>query len=231
MSYLSSSPPESWELEEVRFLNSIVSTLSYGRRLAMLLTVGMVAAIEISNRLSINVFLPDMQGNVGASSDQISWVIILYNVGYLCSIALAYWMTRVIGTRSHLLLSIAIYATGAMGCVLSTGNLTQLLVSRLIMGFGGGAFLVRVVILSGVLFPGKARLAAVTRLYPFFLLLRSRIPLSWGGSPIRFTGIMLSWLIFPFWRSVLFSSGKLSRQVAYLCAGKRVTLMCGARSC
>src|SRR5271169_925152 len=165
MSYLSSSPPESWEVEQEHFLNSIVPSLSYNRRLAVLLTVGMVAAIEISNRLSINVFLPDMQGNVGASSDQISWVIILYNVGYLCSIALAYWMTRVIGTRSHLLLSIAIYATGAMGCVLSTGNLTQLLVSRLIMGFGGGAFLVRVVILAGVLFPGKARLAAVTKLY------------------------------------------------------------------
>src|SRR6202161_4306261 len=165
MSYLSSSAPVSWELEEERFLGSILSTLSHGRRLAMLLTVGMVAAIEISNRLSINVFLPDMQGNVGASSDEISWVIILYNVGYLCSIALAYWMTRVIGTKRHLLLSIAIYAVGALGCVLSTGSLTQLLVSRLIMGFGGGAFLVRVVILSGVLFPGKARIAAVTRLY------------------------------------------------------------------
>jgi len=139
--------------------------MSYGRRMAMLLTVGMVAAIEISNRLSINVFLPDMQGNVGASSDEISWVIILYNVGYLCSIALAYWMTRVMGTKRHLLLSIAVYAVGALGCVLSTGSLTQLLVSRLIMGFGGGAFLVRVVILSGVLFPGKSRIAAVTRLY------------------------------------------------------------------
>src|SRR5580692_2760057 len=165
MSYLSSSDPESWELEEERFLGSILSTMSYGRRMAMLLTVGMVAAIEISNRLSINVFLPDMQGNVGASSDEISWVIILYNVGYLCSIALAYWMTRVIGTRRHLLLSIAVYAVGAMGCVLSTGNLAQLLASRLIMGFGGGAFLVRVVILSGVLFPGKARMGAATRLY------------------------------------------------------------------
>ena len=143
----------------------IVSQLSYGRRMAMLLTVGMVAAIEISNRLSINVFLPDMQGNVGASSDEISWVIILYNVGYLCSLALAFWMTRVIGTRRHLLLSITVYAVGAMGCVLSTGNLAQLLASRLIMGFGGGAFLVRVVILSGVLFPGKARMAAATRLY------------------------------------------------------------------
>jgi MFS transporter, DHA2 family, multidrug resistance protein len=165
MSYLSSSAPESWELEEERFLGSILSTMSYRRRMAMLLTVGMVAAIEISNRLSINVFLPDMQGNVGASSDEISWVIILYNVGYLCSIALAYWMTRVIGTKRHLLLSIAVYAVGALGCVLSTGSLTQLLVSRLIMGFGGGAFLVRVVILSGVLFPGKSRIAAVTRLY------------------------------------------------------------------
>jgi DHA2 family multidrug resistance protein len=165
MSYLSNSPPESWELEEERFLGSILSTMSYGRRMAMLLTVGMVAAIEISNRLSINVFLPDMQGNVGASADEISWVIILYNVGYLCSIALAYWMTRVMGTKRHLLLSIAVYAAGALGCVLSTGSLTQLLVSRLIMGFGGGAFLVRVVILSGVLFPGKARIAAVTRLY------------------------------------------------------------------
>ncbi|HXN74505.1 MAG TPA: MFS transporter [Candidatus Acidoferrales bacterium] len=165
MSYLGSTLPEGWERQEERFLSSIVSHLSYRRRMAMLLTVGMVAAIEISNRLSINVFLPDMQGNVGASSDEISWVITLYNVGYLCSIAMAAWMTRVIGTRRHLLLSIAIYATGAMGCVLSTGSLAQLLASRLIMGFGGGAFLVRVVILSGLLFPGKARMAAVTRLY------------------------------------------------------------------
>src|SRR6204780_4029363 len=165
MSYLSSSPRESWELEEEQFLSSILSGLSYGRRIAILLSVGMVAAIEISNRLSINVFLPDMQGNVGASSDEISWVIILYNVGYLCSIAMAAWMTRVMGARRHLLVSIAIYATGALGCVLSTGSLTQLLASRLIMGFGGGAFLVRVVILSGGLFPGKGRIGAVTRLY------------------------------------------------------------------
>jgi DHA2 family multidrug resistance protein len=165
MSYLGSSPPEEWEREEDRFLSSLLSGLSYGRRMAILLTVGMVTAIEISNRLSINVFLPDMQGNVGASSDEISWVIILYNVGYLCSIALSSWMTRVIGTRRHLLLSIAVYAVGAMGCVLSTGSLGQLLASRLIMGFGGGAFLVRAVILSGVMFPGKTRMAALTRLY------------------------------------------------------------------
>jgi MFS family permease len=165
MSYLAGSAPEAWEVAEEEFLSGISAQLTQPRRMAILLSVGMVTAIEISNRLSINVFLPDMQGNVGASSDEISWVIILYNVGYLCSLALAAFMTRVIGTRRHLLTSIAIYAVGAMGCVLSTGNLTQLLVSRLIMGFGGGAFLVRVVILAGMLFPGKARMGAVTRLY------------------------------------------------------------------
>jgi MFS transporter, DHA2 family, multidrug resistance protein len=211
MSYLAGGPPESWELEEQRFLSSILSQLSHRRRMAMLLTVGMVAAIEISNRLSINVFLPDMQGNVGASSDEISWVIILYNVGYLCSIALAYWMTRVIGTRRHLLLSIAIYAVGATGCVLSSGSLAQLLVSRLIMGFGGGAFLVRVVILAGVLFPGKEKMAAVTRLYLVLAVFEVPYPVVMGwvtdtfhwnyaflvDFPFLAIGAFLIWKIIP----------------------------------
>src|SRR5271168_2709616 len=197
MSYLGSSPPEAWELEEERFLNSVVPSLSYRHRLAVLLTVGMVAAIEISNRLSINVFLPDMQGNVGASSDEISWVIILYNVGYLCSLALAAWMTRVIGTRRHLLLSIALYATGSMGCV-TAHTLHWLLVSRLIMGFGGGAFLVRVVILSGMLFPGKERLAAVTRLYLLIAVFEVFYPVAtgWITDQVRWNYAFL--IDFPF---------------------------------
>src|ERR1700728_243205 len=133
MSYLGAGSAEAWELEEEQYLNSVIPGMSYRRRIGVLLTVGMVAAIEISNRLSINVFLPDMQGNVEASSDEISWVIILYNVGFLCSLALATWMTRVIGTRRHLLLSIGFYSVGSMGCVLSSHSLEGLLVARLIM--------------------------------------------------------------------------------------------------
>src|SRR5580692_7187004 len=104
MSYLSMNAPEAWEAAEEQFLTGVAAQLSHRRRMAILLTVGMVTGIEIANRLSINVFLPDMQGNVGASADEISWVITLYNVGYLCSMALAAWMTRVVGTRSHLLI-------------------------------------------------------------------------------------------------------------------------------
>jgi MFS family permease len=180
VTYLVGSPPEAWEVEELQFISGVSAQLSHRRRMAILLTVGMVTAIEISNRLSINVFLPDMQGNVGASSDEISWVIILYNVGYLCSLALAAWMTRVMGSRRHLLMSIAIYSVGAMGCVLSTGSLTQLLISRLIMGFGGGAFLVRVIILAGMMFPGKARMAAFTWLYVVLSIFEVPYPIVMG---------------------------------------------------
>ena len=188
---------EEWELEEEAFLKSTLSKLSPGHRLAALLSIGMVTAVEVSNRIAVNVFLPDMQGNVGASSDEISWVIILYNVGYLCSLALAAWMTRVIGTRRHLLLSIGLYAVGSMGCV-TAHSLHWLLISRLIMGFGGGAFLVRVVILSGMLFPGREKLAAVTRLYLLIAVFEVFYPVStgWITDQVRWNYAFL--IDFPF---------------------------------
>jgi DHA2 family multidrug resistance protein len=193
-----SSSPERWELEEQRFLDSMLSRLSYGRRMAILLSVGLVAGIEISNRLSVNVLLPDMQGNVGASSDVISWVVILYNVGFLCSLALAAWMTRVVGTRRHLLLSIGLYSVGATGCVLSAHSLELLLVSRLIMGFGGGAFLVRVIILSALMFPGKQRVVALTWLNLILSFFEVSYPVSLGWITDSFHWNYAFLLDFPF---------------------------------
>ena len=60
MSYLSGSSPatqESWEAEEGRYISSTIAGLSRERRLTLLLTLlltlGLVNAIEISNRISI----------------------------------------------------------------------------------------------------------------------------------------------------------------------------------
>jgi MFS transporter, DHA2 family, multidrug resistance protein len=156
---------EPWEEEYAQSLSPMLASLSHRQRRIILFSIGLVTAIEISNRLSINVLLPDLQGNVAGSSDDVSWVIILYNLGFLCSLAISYWMTRVLGARRHLFLSIALYASGAFGCFLSAHSLDSLLVSRAIMGFGGGAFLVRTVILVKLMFPGKARVAALSWLY------------------------------------------------------------------
>src|SRR5271154_983263 len=168
MSFLGGLVPpdaEAWEKQEASAISVTLQSLSERHKLAIMLSVGLVTAIEISNRISINVILPDLQGNVAGNSDEVSWVVILYNLGFLCSMALAYWMTRVLGARRHLLLNIGLYATGAFGSFLSAHNLHTLLVSRLIMGFGGGAFLLRTVILIGLMFPGKARMAATMKFY------------------------------------------------------------------
>jgi MFS transporter, DHA2 family, multidrug resistance protein len=226
VSYLGGSLPgtqEEWELEEGKYISKTLSGLTRAHRMTILLSVGLVTAIEISNRLSINVLLPDMQGNVGADADEISWVITLYNLGFLCSLALATWMTRVVGARRHLLSSIALYSMGAFGCFLSVHSLRLLLVSRLIMGFGGGAFLVRAVILAGMMFPGKARTNAVTWLYVVLVFFQFCYPVAMGwiddqlhwnyafliDFPFMAIGAFLIWKFVP--RGMLFRRRKESK--------------------
>jgi MFS transporter, DHA2 family, multidrug resistance protein len=165
MNYFANGSPGSREEEYAQRVNQSLGELSEKRKLIILLSIGLVTAIELSNRMSINVLLPDLQGNVAGSSDDVSWVIILYNLGFLCSMAMSYWMLRILGARRHLLLSIAVYATGAIGCFSSAHSLKSLLISRVIMGFGGGAFLVRTLILARLMFLGKARIFALSLFY------------------------------------------------------------------
>lgn len=200
MSYLGGNSPasEKWEEQEGRYISASLGELTHRQRMTILLTLGLVSAIEISNRISVNVLLPDMQGNVAADVDQISWVVNLYSLGFLCSLALGTWMTRVIGARLHLLISIGFYSVGALGCFLSEHSLELLLTSRLIQGFGGGAFLVRTVILAGLMFPGKARLGAVTRLYCVLIFFEVTYPISMGWITDNFHWNYAFLIDFPF---------------------------------
>jgi MFS family permease len=201
MSYFGGSlsgESEEWEREYGSRLSASLAELSQPRRLAILLSVALVTAIEISNRISINVLLPDMHRNVAASMDKISWVIILYNLGFLCSLELSSWMTFALGARRHLLYSILFYSIGGVGCALSEHSLRLLLVSRVIMGFGGGAFLVRAVILSRLMFPGKARVFGATRLYLVLSAFETTIPIAMGWITDRLHWNYAFLLDFPF---------------------------------
>ena len=201
MSYFASGVPggfEPWEEEYAQRLNQSLVELSQTHRLIILFSIGLVTAIEVSNRLSINVLLPDLQGNVAGSSDQVSWVIILYNLGFLCSLAISYWMTRVLGARRHLLFSIALYAAGAIGCFSSAHSLESLLVSRVVMGFGDGAFLIRTVILVRLMFVGKARIFAISWLYVELYVFAVVYPAAIGWISDTFRGNYAFLLDFPF---------------------------------
>jgi MFS transporter, DHA2 family, multidrug resistance protein len=157
------------------------ASLTYNRKLTILLAASLVTSVEISNRLSLNVILPDMQGNVAADFDQISWVLTLYNMGFLCSMVLTPWMTRLFGLRRHFTICAGLYTIGALGCFLSSHNLTLLLISRVVMGFGGGLFLVRLVIMAGMFFPGKSRAVPLTWAYVVLFGMESFYPTTIGA--------------------------------------------------
>jgi len=163
------------------FLSPEFARLSHNRRFAILLAAGLIAAVEIASRVSINVILPDMTGNVAADLDKISWVLILYNVGFICSIALTPWTTRAFGARRHYTVFTALYIFGNIGCFLSAHNLTTLLASRVIMGLAGGFFFVRFVIMGGLFFTGKQRLVALMWAYVIVFGMQMFYPTAMGA--------------------------------------------------
>ena len=153
MSYLAGGVAgglEPWEQEYERGLTQALVELSLSRRRIVMHAVGLITAIEVSNRIAINVLLPDLQGNVAGNSDDVSWVLILYN------------------------------SFGAIGCFCSAHSLRLLLISRVVMGFGGGAFLVRAVILAGLLLPGKGRAVALFWLFLEVNIFQAIYPVAMG---------------------------------------------------
>ncbi len=134
----------------------VLSRLTAFDRLAIVVAVGLATSMEVGVTTSVNVILPDMQGNVGASADEMSWVITVYSAAFLSALPLNTTLARIMGHRNHLLLSLALYTLGAVGCCLSH-DLTALLTARAFMGFGGGGFLVRSQATVYRLFQGKQR--------------------------------------------------------------------------
>jgi hypothetical protein len=74
---------ETWEREASQIPHLSIGTLSHRRRMAIMLTVGLVTAIEI--QIACRSTPPDMQGNVAANAHQINGVLTPYNLGFLCS--------------------------------------------------------------------------------------------------------------------------------------------------
>src|SRR6266436_275872 len=119
-----------------------LSRLTKIERWLIVVGLGLAAAVELGTTIATNVILTDMKGNVAASQDEISWVVTVYGAAFLCVVPLTTWFVRRLGHRNYLVLSLLVYGGGAFGCFLSE-TLPALLASRIVMGVGGGAFLVR----------------------------------------------------------------------------------------
>ncbi|RYY53309.1 MAG: DHA2 family efflux MFS transporter permease subunit [Chitinophagaceae bacterium] len=116
--------------------------IEYGsRRVIITLTCIVCALLEIVDTTIVNVALKDMQGNLGATTSEVSWVIAAYAIGNVIIIPMTSWLGAQFGRRNYFAASIIMFTIFSYLCGQATG-ITELIIFRLLQGIGGGALLV-----------------------------------------------------------------------------------------
>ncbi len=111
----------------------------YGLRRILIVAGVMAAALmQTLDSTITNVALPTIQGNLGASQDEATWVITAYVIAAIVVIPLTPWLMNRFGRRNYFLVSIVGFTLASILCGTSE-SLTALIAARAIQGaFGGG---------------------------------------------------------------------------------------------
>lgn len=109
-------------------------------RWIILFAVLMGAFLELLDTTSVNVALREMQGNLGATSDEIAWVSTGYILSNVVVLPLTAWLASVFGRKRYLTASIILFTVASIFCGAS-GSLGQLVFWRIMQGAGGAALL------------------------------------------------------------------------------------------
>jgi DHA2 family multidrug resistance protein len=102
---------------------------------------GSLGALMATLDISItNSALPQIQGAIGATGTEGTWISTGYLMSEIVMIPLAAWLTRVFGLRKFLLANAVLFSGFSMMCGLSH-SLTQMIIGRIGQGFAGGALI------------------------------------------------------------------------------------------
>ncbi|WP_416443871.1 MDR family MFS transporter [Leeuwenhoekiella sp. A16] len=116
--------------------------VEYGfRRVIITVTAILCALLEIIDTTIVNVALNDMRGSLGATLNDIAWVITAYAIANVIIIPMTSWLSKQFGRRNYFAASIIIFTVSSFLCGNAT-NIWELVVFRFIQGMGGGALLV-----------------------------------------------------------------------------------------
>ncbi|HTW86319.1 MAG TPA: MDR family MFS transporter [Candidatus Sulfotelmatobacter sp.] len=102
------------------------------------LTVMLGMIMAIIDATIVNVALATIAGNLGASIDDAAWVATGYILASVITMPLNGWLTAYFGRKKFYAGCILIFTVASFLCGTAT-NIWQLVVYRVIQGFGGGA--------------------------------------------------------------------------------------------
>jgi DHA2 family multidrug resistance protein len=98
------------------------------------------AIMEVLDTTIINVALPQMAGNLGATQQEISWVSTGYILSNVVVLPMTAFFTATFGRRNYLTASIVIFVVASFLCG-TAHSLPTLVLWRIVQGAGGAALL------------------------------------------------------------------------------------------
>ena len=98
------------------------------------------AFMAVLNIQIVNASLADIQGAIGAGSDDGGWISTSYLIAEIVVIPLSAWLARVFSVRVYLLTNAVIFLLFSVACAFAA-DLQQMIILRAIQGFSGGVLI------------------------------------------------------------------------------------------
>ncbi len=110
------------------------------RKLVITFTVIAAAIIELIDTSIVNVALNDMSGNLGATLEDVAWVVTSYAIANVIIIPMTSFLAARFGRRNYYIGSILLFTAASVACG-NAHNIWELVAFRFLQGIGGGALL------------------------------------------------------------------------------------------
>ncbi|UWM76667.1 multidrug efflux MFS transporter [Rhizobium sp. WSM4643] len=98
------------------------------------------AFMAVLNIQIVNASLADIQGAIGAGTDDGGWISTSYLIAEIVVIPLSAWLARVFSVRNYLLANAILFLVFSVACAFAA-NLQQMIILRAIQGFSGGVLI------------------------------------------------------------------------------------------
>ena len=126
---------------------------------AIVVSASFAAILEVIDVSIVNVALPYMQGNLGATLSEIGWVSTGYSIANVIVIPLSAWIGLRYGKKRYFIFSLVAFTLASVMCGLAH-DLTTLIIGRVIQGLGGGGLLAKAQALMFETFPKEEQAKA-----------------------------------------------------------------------
>jgi DHA2 family multidrug resistance protein len=112
----------------------------YRHRYIIAAAVAIASMMQVIDTSIVNVAIPHMMGNLGATLEEVSWVSTGYIIAAAIVIPLTGWFAGFFGRKRYFVGSIIVFTVASLLCGMAN-TLAELVIWRIVQGIGGGALI------------------------------------------------------------------------------------------